>query len=53
MARKPAKTKSQRQVRFLMSKGSPLSASQKGKLKSELHSGAVKVAKRPARKRSK
>jgi hypothetical protein len=38
------KTKSKRQVGYLLSKGSPLSKSQKGKLKQELHSGAVRVA---------
>ena len=37
------KSKSPRQVRFLFSKGSPLSPEQKGKLESELHSGAVKI----------
>lgn len=40
-----AKRKSKRQVRFLLSKGSPLSAEQKSKLKGELHTGAVKVKK--------
>jgi hypothetical protein len=39
-----AKTKSKKQVAFLLSKGSPLSKVQKGKLKSELKSGAVKVS---------
>lgn len=38
------KTKSKRQVGYLLSKGSPLTGAQQGKLKSELHSGAVKVA---------
>lgn len=37
------KTKSKKQVAYLLSSGSPLSGSQKAKLKSELHSGAVKV----------
>ncbi len=37
------KTKSKRQVGFLLSSGSPLTGAQKDKLKSELHSGAVKV----------
>jgi hypothetical protein len=37
------KAKSKRQVRFLLSKGSPLSGVQKNKLKGELHSGAVKI----------
>lgn len=40
------KTKSKKQIGFLLSnKVSPLSAKQKGKLKSELHKGSVKVAK--------
>ncbi len=37
------KTKSKKQVGYLLSKGSPLSDKQKAKLKKELHSGAVKV----------
>ena len=37
------KTKSMKQVRYLLSKVSPLSGGQKSKLKSELHSGAVKI----------
>lgn len=37
------KTKSKKQVRYLLSKGTPLSGSQKAKLMSELHSGSVKV----------
>lgn len=41
-----AKTKSKKQVAYLLSKGSPLSAKQKSKLKGELHSGAVKVMKK-------
>jgi len=40
------KTKSQKQVGYLLSSGSPLSDQQKRKLKSELHSGAVKIKKR-------
>jgi len=40
------KRKSKKQVGLLLSKGSPLSAKQKAKLKRELHSGAVKVKKR-------
>ena len=40
-----AKTKSLAQVGYLLSKGSPLTGSQQKKLKSELHSGKVKVAK--------
>jgi hypothetical protein len=39
------KTKSKRQVRFLLSKGSPLSQKQKTKLKGELHSKKVKIKK--------
>jgi ABC-type uncharacterized transport system substrate-binding protein len=41
----PMKTKSKKQVGFLLSKGSPLSKPQQSKLKKELHSGAVKVKK--------
>ena len=41
--RKGAKTKSKRQVRYLLSGGSPLSDKQKAKLKKELHSGSVRV----------
>lgn len=41
-----AKKKSMKQVRYLLSSGSPLSGGQKAKLKSELHTGAVKVAKK-------
>ena len=37
------KTKSKKQVGLLLSANSPLSSTQKAKLKSELHSGAVKV----------
>lgn len=46
-----AEMKSKRQVAYLLSSGSPLTASQKDKLKKELHSGTVKVKKtRAARK---
>lgn len=38
-------TKSLRQVRYLLSKASPLTTAQKQKLLRELHSGAVKVTK--------
>lgn len=38
-----AKTKSRKQVAYLLSNGSPLTKRQKAKLKRELHSGAVKV----------
>lgn len=37
--------KSRKQVGYLLSKGSPLSGSQKDKLKGELHSGSVKAKK--------
>jgi len=43
------KQKSRRQVAYLLSSGSPLTGSQKSKLKSELHSGAVKVGKKRKR----
>jgi hypothetical protein len=46
------KTKSLRQVRYLLSSGSPLSSSQKSTLKGELHSGAVKVTKRRSKRRT-
>jgi len=46
------KTKSKQQVKFLLSKVSPLSAQQKNKLKKELHSGAVKI-KNSKKKKSK
>jgi hypothetical protein len=42
---KPSDTKSKKQVAYLLSKVSPLSKKQQGKLKKELHSGAVKVKK--------
>ncbi len=45
-----AKTKSKKQVGYLLSSGSPLSAAQKSKLKGELHSGNVKVMKGKAKK---
>lgn len=37
--------KSMKQVKYLLSKGSPLTGAQKDKLKGELHSGAVKIKK--------
>jgi hypothetical protein len=37
------KLKSKRQVRFLLSEGSPLTGPQKGRLKGELRSGKVRV----------
>lgn len=39
------KTKSMQQVRYLLSKGSPLRKSQIEKLRKELHSGVVKIKK--------
>ena len=39
------KTKSLQQVRYLLSKVSPLKPEQKDKLKAELHSGAVRIGK--------
>jgi hypothetical protein len=38
-------TKSKKQVAYLLSKVSPLSEKQQGKLKGELHKGKVKVEK--------
>ncbi len=46
-----AKRKSMKQVRYLLSKGSPLTSMQKTKLKGELHTGAVKIVKKSRRKR--
>ena len=40
-----AKTKSKKQVALLLSKGSPLTLTQKARLRKELRSGAVKVRK--------
>lgn len=45
-----AKTKSPKQVRYLMSKVSPLTPAQQLKLASELHSGRVKVRKKKKKK---
>lgn len=45
-----SKTKTRRQVRYLLSAGSPLSAAQKEKLRQELRSGAVKVTARRKRR---
>jgi hypothetical protein len=39
------KTKSRKQVGYLLSKGSPLTPKEQDKLKRELHSGKVKVKK--------
>jgi hypothetical protein len=39
------KTKTLKQTRYLLSKVSPLTPQEKTRLKSELHSGAVKVKK--------
>ena len=47
------KTKSKKQVRYLLSKGTPLSGPQKAKLLSELHSGAVRVRSKPKKKPTK
>ena len=41
-----AKSKSMKQVGYLLSKGSPLTAKEQAKLKKELHSGKVKVKKK-------
>lgn len=43
---KGSKTKTQKQVRYLLSDASPLTEAQKEKLKAELHSGQVKITKR-------
>ena len=40
-----AKTKSQKQVRYLLSKVSSLTSKEQTKLKKELHSGKVKIKK--------
>lgn len=45
MKKKHQKTKSKKQVGYLLSKGSPLSGKQKKKLKHELHTKKVKVKK--------
>jgi hypothetical protein len=37
------KTKTKKQVAYLLSKVSPLSKKEQGKLKGELHSGEVKI----------
>ena len=44
-AKQKSVTKSRAQVGYLLSKGSPLTGVQQKKLKSELHTGKVKVAK--------
>ena len=46
MKKTKGKTKSKKQVGYLLSKSSPLSEKQKEKLKGELHSGKVKVKKK-------
>ena len=43
--KKGAKSKSRKEVGYLLGKGSPLKPVQKSKLKRELHSGKVKVKK--------
>ena len=45
MKAKKTASKSRAQVGYLLSKGSPLTGSQQKKLKSELHTGKVKVSK--------
>lgn len=45
------KKKSQRQVRFLLSKASPLTKSEKDRLKRELKSGEVKIVKKKKAKK--
>lgn len=49
--KKGKKTKSRKQVGFLLSKGSPLTGGQKETLKSELKSGRVKVRRQSRRGR--
>jgi hypothetical protein len=46
-----AKTKTLKQVRFLLSKGSTLSETQKNKLKNELHNKTVKIVKKTKTKK--
>lgn len=41
-----AKTKTKKQVGYLLSKSSPLSEQQKGRLKKELHNKQVKIKKK-------
>ncbi len=41
----PRKAKSRRQVRFLLSEGTPLSGAEKARLRRELKSGKVRVRK--------
>jgi hypothetical protein len=48
--RKVKKTKSFRQVKFLLSKGTPLKPDQKNKLLDELHRGEIKVVKKKNKK---
>lgn len=43
--------KSARQVRYLLSKGSPLEKKEKETLKKELHSGTVKIVKKRGKKK--
>lgn len=52
--RSGAKTKSRKQVAYLLSSGSPFTVAQKSKLKRELSGGSVKVGKKkPKYKRKK
>lgn len=46
-----SKEKSERQVRYLFSKGSPLDDKQKKKLDRELHTGSVKIKKSDSKKK--
>jgi len=48
---KQVKTKTAKQVKFLLSSASPLSKEQRKKLQKELHSGAVKISKPKGSKR--
>lgn len=47
---KGKKAKSEKEVRFLLSKGTPLSEHQRQKLLNELHSGRVKIRHSPKHK---
>ena len=46
-----AKSKSLKQVRYLLSEGSPLSGQRQRELKEELHAGRVKVVKNKQKKK--
>lgn len=47
----PSKRKSKRQIRLLLSKGSPLTADQKSRLRGELRSGTVKQTTRKKKRK--